>query len=539
MEGAVVPLPEPTAKGGEAVEPSDDAKGLKTNAVGMLSSVVIGIASTAPAYSLAVTLGLVVVVAGVGLKSPAIMLVSFIPMILIASSYYYLNKADPDCGTTFSWVTRAIGPRTGWVTGWVMVAADIIVMASLAQITGTYFFLLIGANGLANSLFWVTFVGVAFLVIMCVITAIGIEVSARLQWFLLGFEYLMLVIFSVVALTKVYAAHPTGSIHPAASWFVPNMNLGALAGGVLLALFIYWGWDTAVSVNEETERKSIVPGIAAILSTVALVFIYVLATTAAQAFHGPAFLGNNSTDVLSPLGNAVLGSGLDKLLIAVVLTSATASTLTTILPGARTTLSMASHRAIPSVWSKVNPRFQTPVWGTVDLRRALDRLVRGSDPAQPERAGRLDRRPGHHDRLLLRHQRLRRAALLPSSPVRELEDRADAARVPADRRRHPDLGADRVVRQPLVPGQLGLGHLVVRRRAALRPGRRLPGRSASWACCLLGLLQALEAVLRAQDGDGRCHGAVRGHEIRCRRSPVRPRGGIDRQGGLRPAGKAA
>ena len=175
----------------------------------------------------------------------------------------------------------------------------------------------------------------------------------------------MLVVFSVVALTKVYVSHPAGSIHPTASWFVPNMNLGALAGGVLLALFIYWGWDTAVSVNEETERKSIVPGVAAILSTVALVFIYVLATTAAQAFHGPAFLGSNSADVLSPLGSAVLGSGLDKLLIAVVLTSATASTLTTILPGARTTLSMASHRAIPSVWAKVNPRFQTPVWGTV------------------------------------------------------------------------------------------------------------------------------------------------------------------------------
>ena len=124
--------------------PVEADKGLKKNAVGMLSSVVIGIASTAPAYSLAVTLGLIVVVAGIGLKSPAIMLVSFVPMILIASSYYYLNKADPDCGTTFSWVTRAIGPRTGWVTGWVMVAADIIVMASLAQITGTYFFLLFG-----------------------------------------------------------------------------------------------------------------------------------------------------------------------------------------------------------------------------------------------------------------------------------------------------------------------------------------------------------------------------------------------------------
>jgi amino acid transporter len=347
--------------GGASIEVD---KGLKRNAVGLLSSVVIGIASTAPAYSLAVTLGLVVAVAGIGLKSPAIMIVSFIPMILIASSYYYLNRADPDCGTTFSWVTRAIGPRTGWVTGWVMVAADIIVMASLAQITGTYFFLLFGLDSLANSLFWVTFVGVAFLMIMSVVTAIGIEISARIQWFLLGFEYLMLVIFSVVALVKVYASHPAGSIHPSLSWFVPNMNIGALSGGILLALFIYWGWDTAVSVNEETERKSIVPGVAAILSTLGLVFIYVLTTTASQAFHGPAYLANNSGDILSPLGTLVLGSTLDKLLIAVVLTSATASTLTTILPGARTTLSMASHGAIPRIWSRVNPRFQTPVWGT-------------------------------------------------------------------------------------------------------------------------------------------------------------------------------
>ncbi len=368
MEGSLAALPVPQGDKpvpGVVAEP-ETSKGLKGNAVGLLSSVVIGVASTAPAYSLAVTLGLVAVVAGVGLKSPAIMIVSFFPMILIASSYYYLNKVDPDCGTTFSWVTRAMGPRTGWVTGWVMVAADIIVMASLAQITGTYFFLLLGLHSLANSLFWVTTVGVAFLVLMSVVTAIGIEVSARLQWILLGFEYTMLVIFSVVALVKVYSASPApaGSVHPALSWFVPNMNLGALAGGVLLALFIYWGWDTAVSVNEETERKSIVPGIAAVLSTLALVFIYVLATAAAQSFHGPAYLGKNSADVLSPLGSAVLGGTLSKLLIAVVLTSATASTMTTILPGARTTLSMASHGAIPKIWARMSPRFQTPVWGT-------------------------------------------------------------------------------------------------------------------------------------------------------------------------------
>ena len=119
QEPATVPVaptaPQAVLKPVETVAEAD--KGLKSNAVGLLSSIVIGVASTAPAYSLAVTLGLVTAVAGIGLKSPAIMIVSFIPMIFIASSYYYLNKVDPDCGTTFSWVTRAIGPRTGWVTG--------------------------------------------------------------------------------------------------------------------------------------------------------------------------------------------------------------------------------------------------------------------------------------------------------------------------------------------------------------------------------------------------------------------------------------
>ena len=90
-------------------------KGLKTGALGMASSVVIGVASTAPAYSLAATLGLVA--AAVGLYSPAIMIVAFIPMLLIASAYYYMNRADPDCGTSFSWVTRAFGPPTGFITG--------------------------------------------------------------------------------------------------------------------------------------------------------------------------------------------------------------------------------------------------------------------------------------------------------------------------------------------------------------------------------------------------------------------------------------
>ena len=116
--------------------------GLKANAINYVSSVVIGVASTAPGYSLAAVLGFIVAIAGVGVQAPAVMIVSFIPMLLIAAAYYYLNRADPDCGTTFSWVTKALrARRPGWIGGWAIVVADIIVMANLAEIAGLYTFL--------------------------------------------------------------------------------------------------------------------------------------------------------------------------------------------------------------------------------------------------------------------------------------------------------------------------------------------------------------------------------------------------------------
>src|SRR5690349_23942510 len=139
-------------------------KGLKGGAIGLVSGVVIGMASTAPAYSLAASLGLIVVLAGE--KTPVIMLLAFIPMYLIAVAYRELNEAEPDCGTTFTWAGRAFGPWMGWMGGWGIIAADVIVMANLAQIAGTYTYDLadhVGIhNHLSSNVFWSTFAGLVW-----------------------------------------------------------------------------------------------------------------------------------------------------------------------------------------------------------------------------------------------------------------------------------------------------------------------------------------------------------------------------------------
>jgi amino acid transporter len=357
----------------------EQEKGLKANALGLVSAIVIGVASTAPAYSLAATLFFVVVL--VGFHAPAVAVLAFVPMLFCSIGYSEMNKADPDCGTTFTWGARAFGPKTGWAGGWAIVAADILVMASLAQVAGQYVFLLVGAKGIGSNPAsgWVLLTGVLWIIVMTYICYRGIEVSANFQKALLGIEVTMLAVLSVTALVRVYTGHhPPESVRPSIGWLSP-FHLGgfqAFVGGLVLMLFIYWGWDTAVSVNEETKDKNKTPGQAAIISTVLLLVIYALVIFSSVSYAGIGSTGigmtntANSSDVLSVLGSSIFGSGgigtfLSRLLILMVLSSAAASTQTTILPTARTTLSMAAYRALPSAFSKIHPRYLTPTVSTI------------------------------------------------------------------------------------------------------------------------------------------------------------------------------
>ena len=200
------------------VEPANRAqeKGLKTGALGLISSTVIGIASTAPAYSLAATLGFVVV--AIGVQAPIVTILAFVPMFFVSLAFQQMNKADPDCGACFTWGTRAFTPRVGWMGGWGVLTADIIVMASLAQIAGQYVFDLSTRRASVATLssVWVLLVGIAWIVFMTWICYVGIEVSANFQKALLGIELTMLI--GAVGLGPVRVGDgsaPVGHITPA------------------------------------------------------------------------------------------------------------------------------------------------------------------------------------------------------------------------------------------------------------------------------------------------------------------------------------
>jgi amino acid transporter len=377
-----------------------ESKGLKPGALGLVSSVVVGVASTAPAYSLAAALGFIVI-SGVGshvvgFQAPGVILLAFVPMYLIAVAYQELNKAEPDCGTTFTWASRTFGPVMGWLGGWGIIVADIIVMANLAQVAGQTTFGFIGNLGalfgddksaaywgrISNTYGWELLAGLIWIALMTWICYRGIEISAKLQRILLSIEVVVLIVFAAYALIRVYTGNGVEGIStvPQWSWFNPfQLDFASvLAPGLLAAIFIYWGWDTAVSINEETADPSKTPGRAAIISTVLLLVTYGIVSTAAVSFAGVGDKGiglsnsANSGNVFLSLGpklfgDSVIGHILLALLTISILTSASASTQTTILPTARTSLSMAVYKAIPEKFARIHPKFLTPTWSTVAM----------------------------------------------------------------------------------------------------------------------------------------------------------------------------
>jgi amino acid transporter len=346
-------------------------KGLQADALGLVGNVVIGLASVAPAYSLAATLGYVV--AAVGEKSPSMFVLAFIPMLLVAFAYRELSHDTPDCGTTFTWATKAFGPWIGWIGGWGLAVSAIIVLANVAEIAAIYLFRFVGLDSLAESLPAKVLLGSFFIILMSLVSARGIVVSERIQNILIAIQFGVLIIVSIIALVRVFSGSAGDqAITPQLSWLWPSsLDASSIAQAVILCIFIYWGWDTCLAVGEETRGSDKTPGRAAVITTLILLGTYVLVAYAVQAFAGfgdeDIGLNNeeNVDDVLTILGEPVAGSLAAALLLLTVSVSALSSTQTTILPTARGTLSMAVYEAIPKRFAYVHPRYMTPAFGTI------------------------------------------------------------------------------------------------------------------------------------------------------------------------------
>lgn len=352
------------------------SKGLAAGRIGTFTGAVLGISTVAPGYTLTASIGLIV--AAVGLKMPAILIAGFIPMFLTAYAYRELNSRAPDCGASFTWSTKAFGPYVGWMCGWGMVIATIIVLSNLASIGVQYGYQFLGAvfhnqtvAELANNKAVNIISTVALLAIATYISSRGITTSEKVQYVLVGFQMIVLVLFAVVAIAKAPSA--AGHLDFDLDWFNPltGLTLSAFVIGLIGSIFAFWGWDTCLTLGEECKDPTKVPGRAGLLCVLSILLTYLLVAVAVMMFAGVGDtdlgLANeaNKDNVFGSLANPVLGSWLGPLLLLAIFASAVASLQTTSLPAARTMLAMGTYGAFPKRFASVSPRFLTPTFSTV------------------------------------------------------------------------------------------------------------------------------------------------------------------------------
>ncbi|WP_083587314.1 APC family permease [Agrococcus sp. Marseille-P2731] len=353
------------------------AKGLSAGSVGLIGAIVIGISCIAPAYTLTAALG--PTVSEVGVQVPAIMLVGFLPMLLVAFGYRELNSAMPDSGTTFTWVTRAFGPWVGWMAGWGLIAATILVLSNLAGIAVDFFFLLLaqvfGQPAIADLAAEPGINVLVCLLFMAGATFISyrdVKTTQRLQYWLVGIQVLVLLGFAATAIVRVMNGSAFDATPVDASWFNPFAvdSFTAFAAGLSLSIFIFWGWDVTLTMNEETRGSDRTPGLAATWTVVIIMVLYLVLAISLISYAGvgEGEFGLGNTDIQDNVFFALAGPILGPLAVLVslaVLMSSAASLQSTFVSPARTLLAMGHYGALPAPFARVTERFKSPGFATL------------------------------------------------------------------------------------------------------------------------------------------------------------------------------
>jgi amino acid transporter len=342
---------------GDAPSKSATTGHLKANALSLSDAIILGLASSAPAQTMAVALpALVVAVNYAGLLPIAC---AFVPMLGIALGYQRLNRWDQSAGATYTWVSKALHPYLGFVAGWMILMYYTLGTTSMTVPAGTYTLQLI-APGMVNSRLAVVVVGSIWNLVVTFLLLGGIEIAARFQKTLAIFEYLVLFFFVVLgirALASGKAASPVTS-----AWFSLS-GAGGTKGflaGTLIAVFMYSGWDAAIYVNEETKDKESNPGRAAVASVIILLFLYCLITFAYQGAVSRTALQGSAGNSLAVIAERLLPGPSSLLLSLVVLLGTVACLQVAVLSSSRLGFAMAEDRVMPAFFRIVHPRTGSP-----------------------------------------------------------------------------------------------------------------------------------------------------------------------------------
>jgi amino acid transporter len=346
------------------------SKGLKKGSVSLVGAVAIGLAATAPAYSLTGALG--PGAERVGYQLPIVFIIAVIPMFFVALAYKHLTDAAPDSGTVFTWGSKAILPHIGWIGGYALMLSSILAGVGASGIIVNAVSVGLGVE--EPQTWFKLLVAAAFILTTTWLVARGAEESSRTTIILTVVQYGGLIVFAAILVANVIGRERSASVETFSwNWFNPFAisSLSDLVGGFLVAIFIFWGFDAALSMSEETEGTPEQAGRVGVTAIIIILITYVVIGVAALAFagvdasdEGSLTHKGNLEDVFSGMAREVVGPGGAIIAAVIVGLSAFSATMSTVMATVRGLLAMATYKALPERFASVDQAVHTPKFTT-------------------------------------------------------------------------------------------------------------------------------------------------------------------------------
>ncbi|QOV40675.1 APC family permease [Streptomyces ferrugineus] len=333
---------------------NNTGRGLQANALGTFDTVVMAVAGSAPAYSIAAITA--VLVGSVGLASPAALLYCAIPMLGIALAFSRLSRIDVNAGASYSWVGRTLHPFLGFVSGWALVISTTLFMVAGSLPAGSMTLTLFDEE-LARNTALSTLVGACWFLVMLLVVLGGARLTVRAQIAISGVELAILALFAVLALL-----HSPNARAFDWSWlgFGHFDGVTGFASGALIAAFYYWGWDVTSNLSEETRDSRRTTGLAGLIGVGIVFLLFEVFTIAVNIILSSEQIQANDANVLAVLGEELWPGWGGKLLIVAVMLSTVATLETTLIQVTRSLFAMGRDRTMPAALGRVHHRWNTP-----------------------------------------------------------------------------------------------------------------------------------------------------------------------------------
>lgn len=328
---------------------------LNKNSLGLEESVIMGVAGTAPAYSIAATTSVLFLV--VGLQSIASLIYCGLIMFGVSLSFMHLNRANTNAGASFVWIGEIFHPTLGFFAGWSLLVAAAVFMVA-GTIPAAVATLALLSPDYINNPIAVSLVASFWLILISLVVVKGIKLSSYFQMFLTLVEVGLLVIVIIGAIWVFYQepVHPFDFNQFSLFNFTPK----TFASGALTALFFFWGWDVTVNLSEETKNGGENSGKGAISAMFIVLLLFVSFMLAAQFSLTEKEIIDANSNLIMAISEKIFPSSISYIAVIAVMLSTVGTLETTILQFTRTLYAKARLGILNPKYATLHKTWKTP-----------------------------------------------------------------------------------------------------------------------------------------------------------------------------------